>query len=65
MDANGDGFLSPDEVRGRGPLERDFSHIDTNSNGRISLQEFLGFRPPKPLGPPGPFVTSGPQPKFK
>ena len=48
MDANGDGYLSADEVRGRGPLEHDFSRIDTNGDGRISIQEFISFRPPKP-----------------
>jgi hypothetical protein len=48
MDANGDGFLTPDEVRGRGPLERDFSRIDANGDGRLSLQELMNFRPPKP-----------------
>jgi serine/threonine protein kinase len=48
MDANGDGFLTPDEVRGRGPLERDFARADANGDGRISLQELMDFRPLKP-----------------
>jgi serine/threonine protein kinase len=48
MDANGDGYLTADEVRGRGPLEHDFPRIDTNGDGRISLQEFFAFRPSKP-----------------
>ena len=51
MDTNGDGFLTPDEVRGGGPIERYFSRIDSNGDGRISLQEFMRFRlsklPPK------------------
>lgn len=48
MDANGDGHLTPDEVRGRGPLEHDFSRIDTNGDGRISIREFMSFRPSRP-----------------
>ena len=48
MDANGDGHLTPDEVRGRGPLERDFSRIDVNGDGRISIQELMNFRPSRP-----------------
>lgn len=48
MDTNGDGHLTPDEVRGRGPLERDFARIDTNGDGRLSMQELMDFRPPKP-----------------
>jgi hypothetical protein len=51
MDVNGDGFLTPEEVRGRGPLEHDFARIDSNGDGRISLQEFIQGRlnrpPPK------------------
>ena len=44
-DANGDGYLSPDEVRGRFPhLAREFGRVDTNGDGRISLAEFERFR---------------------
>jgi serine/threonine protein kinase len=44
-DANGDGFLSLDEVRGRFPfLAREFARADTNGDGRISPREFLEFR---------------------
>jgi hypothetical protein len=49
MDANNDGFLTPDEVRGRGPIENDFSRLDANGDGRLSLQEFMSlklFKPP-------------------
>lgn len=49
MDANGDGYLTPDEVRGRGPLEYDFARIDGNGDGRVSLQEFINGRLTKPL----------------
>ena len=45
VDANGDGFLSPAEVRGHLPaVERNFSGIDTNGDGRISLDELWQFR---------------------
>ena len=56
MDANADGFLTPDEVRGRGPLERNFARLDADGDGRLSLQEFLA---PKPLGPPPEFAGGG------
>ena len=37
MDANGDGKLSKEEVKG--PLAEDFSKIDTNEDGVIDLDE--------------------------
>jgi serine/threonine protein kinase len=44
-DTNGDGTLSPDEVRGRFPhIAREFARVDTNGDGRISLAEFERFR---------------------
>ena len=44
-DANGDGYLTPDEVRGRFPLvEREFQRVDVNGDGRISPQELVEFR---------------------
>jgi serine/threonine protein kinase len=44
-DTNGDGYLSPDEVRGRFPhIAREFARVDTNGDGRISLAEFERFR---------------------
>ncbi|HXF67276.1 MAG TPA: EF-hand domain-containing protein, partial [Burkholderiales bacterium] len=44
-DANGDGYLTPDEVRGRMPLAaREFHRIDADGDGRISPREFMRFR---------------------
>ena len=44
-DADRDGFLSPQEVRGRFPLvAREFSRVDTNGDGKISPQEFRQLR---------------------
>ena len=57
MDANGDGFLTPDEVRGRPFFERNFIRLDTDRDGRLSLSEFLGIRP---FGPPPPEEAGGP-----
>lgn len=44
MDANKDGMLSKNEVKG--PLKRDFSKIDTDKNGFITKDEFE--KAPKP-----------------
>ena len=48
IDANSDGFITPDEARGRGPVDQDFARIDSNGDGRISLQEFIQGRLNKP-----------------
>ena len=67
MDGNGDGYLTPDEVRGRPFIERNFPRLDADRDGRLSFSEYLGIRPfgPTPeeatggsAGPGGPF--SGP-----
>ena len=55
MDANGDGYLTPDEVRGRGLIGRDFPRLDTNGDGRLSLQEFMALK----------FFKPEPDPRFK
>ena len=44
-DANGDGQLSRDEVRGRFPfIDREFQRVDLNGDGRISPHEFFELR---------------------
>lgn len=44
-DANGDGYLTPSEVRGYFPaIERNFTAVDTNGDGRLSLDEVWQFR---------------------
>jgi hypothetical protein len=44
-DANADGYLSPDEVRGRFPMiAKEFARVDADNDGRISMREFLQFR---------------------
>ena len=44
-DANGDGFLSPEEVRARFPvIGREFNRVDADGDGRISPAEFAHLR---------------------
>ena len=44
-DTNGDGYLSPDETRGRFPgISREFQQADSDGDGRISLREFAQVR---------------------
>jgi Ca2+-binding EF-hand superfamily protein len=44
-DRDGNGFLTPDEVRGRFPyIERNFSQVDANGDGRISPLELAQLR---------------------
>jgi Ca2+-binding EF-hand superfamily protein len=44
LDANKDGKLSKDEIKG--PIKDDFTKIDTNKDGFLSLQELK--KAPKP-----------------
>ena len=44
-DRDADGYLSAWEVRGRFPaIERNLGEVDSNRDGRISLEEFAQFR---------------------
>ncbi|MBI2295492.1 MAG: protein kinase [Betaproteobacteria bacterium] len=44
-DANGDGYLTREEVRGRFPfVEREFQRVDADGDGRISGPEFFRMR---------------------
>jgi len=48
MDANEDGKLSKDEIKG--PLKNDFAKVDTDEDGFITAEEFA--KAPKPKGRP-------------
>jgi len=43
-DADGDGFLSRDEVRRFPFVSREFDRVDADGDGRVSLQEFARLR---------------------
>jgi hypothetical protein len=44
-DTNADGYLTPEEVRGRFPMiAKEFARVDSDNDGRISLREFLQVR---------------------
>jgi serine/threonine protein kinase len=43
LDRDRSGYLKPDEVKGDAMLEQNFDKIDTNHDGRISLEEFTNF----------------------
>ncbi|MGB5419023.1 EF-hand domain-containing protein [Algibacter sp.] len=47
MDANEDGKLSKEEIKG--PLKKDFAKVDTDEDGFITEEEFE--KAPKPKGP--------------
>ena len=40
LDRNGDGYLSPDELKGDAALNNNWIAIDRNRDGRISRSEF-------------------------
>ncbi len=43
VDRDRSGYLTADEVKGDALLEQNFKRIDTNHDGRISLEEFTNF----------------------
>ncbi len=43
LDRDRSGYLTPDEVTGDAMLEQNFSKIDKNRDGRLSLEEFTSF----------------------
>jgi serine/threonine protein kinase len=43
LDRDRSGYLTRDEIRGDAVLEQNFDKIDTNRDGRISLEEFTNF----------------------
>jgi hypothetical protein len=43
-DADGNGFLSRDEVRRFPFVAKEFGRVDTDGDGRISPQEFVHLR---------------------
>jgi hypothetical protein len=44
LDANKDGLLARDEVKGRHHLEKNFDAIDTNKDNQLSPAEFKAYR---------------------
>jgi serine/threonine protein kinase/Ca2+-binding EF-hand superfamily protein len=54
-DRDGNGYLSRDEIRGRFPfIERNFSAVDSDGDGRISPAEFAQLRKQQKLQKPRP-----------
>ena len=45
LDRDRSGYLTPDEVKGDAVLEQNFTKIDADHDGRISLEEFTKFSP--------------------
>ena len=45
LDRNGDGYLSPDELKSDHALNNNWIAVDRNRDGRISRSEFEAVRP--------------------
>ena len=45
LDRNGDGYLSPDELKSDEALNNNWIAVDRNRDGRISRSEFEAVRP--------------------
>lgn len=45
LDANGDGFITSDELRGPNANQGNWAAVDRNRDGRISLDEFTALKP--------------------
>lgn len=59
MDSNGDGKVTPEEMRAHFQAKRqewrsqEFARCDANNDGMLSKEEFMQCKPERPMGMPG------------